>query len=522
MKQAIYREFRPKDFTRVVGQNHIVEILKNQIKTGNLGHAYLFSGIRGTGKTSCAKIFARAVNCLNPIDGNPCNECENCKMILNDKALEVVEMDAASNRRIDDIRELKEKVIYPPQLVKYKVYIIDEVHMLSAGAFNALLKTLEEPPSYVIFILATTEAHKIPITILSRCQRYDFHRISIDTIAARLSELLQAEGVEAEEKAVRYFAKAGDGSMRDALSLLDQCIAFYLGQTLTYDKVLEVLGAVDTEVFSRLLRRILAGDVTAAIRILEELIIGGRELSQFVGDFTWYMRNLLLVKTSDNPEEAIDVSSDNLKLLKEESEMTDVDTLMRYIRIFSELSNQIKYATQKRILIEINVIKLCKPEMEKDYTSLIDRVDSLEKKLEKGVVVAQSQSPRQGSEVTASEEIAKMELPKAIPEDIKQIIGNWKGILSQLTGITKTYLNKAVPTLGPNNCLLLVFEDPNAYEYISENRSECQDSLKMMIAERIGKEVELQVKQNDTGHASEEIYPDLRQLINFEIEEDDF
>lgn len=206
--------------------------------------------------------------------------------------------------------------------------------MLSTGAFNALLKTLEEPPSYVIFILATTEAHKIPITILSRCQRYDFHRISIDTIAARLSELLKVEGVEAEEKAIRYVAKAGDGSMRDALSLLDQCIAFYLGQTLTYDKVLDVLGAVDTEVFSRLLRKVLAGDVTSAIRILEELIVGGRELSQFVGDFTWYMRNLLLVKTSDNPEEAIDVSSENLKLLKEESEMTDSDTLMRYIRIF--------------------------------------------------------------------------------------------------------------------------------------------------------------------------------------------
>ena len=234
------------------------------------------------------------------------------------------------------------------------------------------------------------------------------------------------------------------------------------------------------------------------------------------------MRNLLLVKTSENPEEAIDVSSDNMKLLKEESTMLDVETLMRYIRIFSELGNQIKYATQKRILIEINVIKLCKPEMEKDYTSLVDRVDSLEKKLEKGIVVAQSQSPRQGGEVTAAEEVAKMELPKAIPDDIRQVTTNWKGILSQLTGITKTYLNKAVPTLGPNNCLLLVFEDPNAYEYISENRSECQDSLKMMIADRIGKEVELQVKHNDTGHASEEVYPDLRQLINIEIEEDDF
>ncbi len=277
--------------------------------------------------------------------------------------MNVIEIDAASNNGVDNIREIREEVAYRPTEGNYKVYIIDEVHMLSTGAFNALLKTLEEPPSYVIFILATTEAHKIPITILSRCQRYDFHRITIDTIAERLDELLKIEGVEAEEKAVRYVAKAGDGSMRDALSLLDQCIAFYLGQTLTYDKVLEVLGAVDTEVFSKLLRKVLQGDVTGAIRTLEDLIIGGRELGQFVGDFTWYMRNLLLVKTSENPEEAIDVSSENLKLLREESEMVDVETLMRYIRIFSDLSSQIRYSTQKRVLVEIALIKLCRPAM---------------------------------------------------------------------------------------------------------------------------------------------------------------
>ena len=484
---ALYRKFRPQEFEDVKGQDHIVTTLKNQIKADRIGHAYLFCGTRGTGKTTIAKIFAKAVNCEHPVDGSPCGECPTCKAIAAGSSMNVIEIDAASNNGVDNIRQIREEVEYRPTEGKYKVYIIDEVHMLSIGAFNALLKTLEEPPSYVIFILATTEAHKIPITILSRCQRYDFRRISID-----------------------------------ALSLLDQCIAFYLGQELTYEKVLETLGAVDTEVFSRLLRQILDKNVTGAIQVIDGMVIEGREMGQFVTDFTWYLRNLLLVQSSDNMEDVLDISADNLALLKEEAEMVDPEILMRYIRIFSELSNQIKYATQKRILIEINVIKLCKPEMEKDYTSLIDRVDSLEKKLEKGVVVAQSQSPRQGSEVTASEEIAKMELPKAIPEDIKQIIGNWKGILSQLTGITKTYLNKAVPTLGPNNCLLLVFEDPNAYEYISENRSECQDSLKMMIAERIGKEVELQVKQNDTGHASEEIYPDLRQLINFEIEEDDF
>lgn len=265
--------------------------------------------------------------------------------------------------------------------------------MLSIGAFNALLKTLEEPPSYVIFILATTEAHKIPITILSRCQRYDFRRISIDTIAGRLTDLMEKEQVNVEERAIRYIAKAADGSMRDALSLLDQCIAFYLGQELTYEKVLETLGAVDTEVFSRLLRQILDKNVTGAIQVIDGMVIEGREMGQFVTDFTWYLRNLLLVQSSDNMEDVLDISADNLALLKEEAEMVDPEILMRYIRIFSELSNQIKYATQKRILIEINVIKLCKPEMEKDYTSLIDRVDSLEKSWKKVLLLHNPKAP---------------------------------------------------------------------------------------------------------------------------------
>lgn len=240
---ALYRKFRPSEFEDVKGQDHIVKTLRNQINAGRIGHAYLFCGTRGTGKTTIAKILAKAVNCEHPVDGSPCNECSICKSINNQTSMNVIEIDAASNNGVDNIREIVEEVQYSPTEGKYKVYIIDEVHMLSTGAFNALLKTLEEPPSYVIFILATTEAHKIPITILSRCQRYDFRRITIDTIATRLQELLDKEQVQAEEKAVRYVAKAGDGSMRDALSLLDRCIAFYLGETLTYDKVLEVLGA---------------------------------------------------------------------------------------------------------------------------------------------------------------------------------------------------------------------------------------------------------------------------------------
>ena len=380
---ALYRKFRPSTFDQVKGQDHIVQTLKNQINANRIGHAYLFCGTRGTGKTSVAKIFAKAVNCEHPVDGSPCNECETCRGITNGSAMNVIEIDAASNNGVDNIRQIRDEIQYSPSSGKYTVYIIDEVHMLSIGAFNALLKTLEEPPAYVIFILATTEPHKIPITILSRCQRYDFKRISIDTIAARLSELMEKESIEVEDKAIRYVAKAADGSMRDALSLLDQCIAFYLGQKLTYDNVLDVLGAVDNEIFSRLTRSVIDSDVTTSLNILDEIIMQGREPGQFVNDFIWYLRNLMLIKTSDDDEimEVIDASAERIEALKEEAQMVNVDVIMRYIRILSELSGQIKYSSQKRVLIEIALIKLAKPAMERDVSSLNNRIAILEKKI---------------------------------------------------------------------------------------------------------------------------------------------
>ena len=284
---ALYRKFRPVEFEDVKGQEHIITTLKNQIEANRIGHAYLFCGTRGTGKTTVAKIFAKAVNCEHPVNGSPCGECAMCRSIAAGTSMNVIEIDAASNNGVDNIREIREEVAYRPTEGKYKVYIIDEVHMLSIGAFNALLKTLEEPPEYVIFILATTEVHKIPITILSRCQHYDFKRISIETITDRMRDLMQEEQVEVEEKALRYVAKAADGSMRDALSLLDQCIAFYLGQKLTYDNVLEVLGAVDTDVFSRLLRSVIRRDVPKVLDIVDDLVMQGRELTQLATDFTW-------------------------------------------------------------------------------------------------------------------------------------------------------------------------------------------------------------------------------------------
>lgn len=513
---ALYRKFRPQEFEDVKGQEHIVTTLKNQIKADRIGHAYLFCGTRGTGKTTIAKIFAKAVNCEHPVDGSPCGECPSCKAIAEGTSMNVIEIDAASNNGVDNIREIREEVAYSPTEGKYKVYIIDEVHMLSIGAFNALLKTLEEPPSYVIFILATTEVHKIPITILSRCQRYDFKRITIDTIAARLTELMETEGVEVEEKAIRYIAKAGDGSMRDALSLLDQCIAFYLGQKLTYDNVLEVLGAVDTEVFSRMLRKIMEKDIPGVIALLEELIIQGREPGQFVVDFTWYLRNLLLVQSSDNMEDVLDISSDNLALLKEEAQMIEAAQLMRYIRIFSELSNQIRYATQKRVMIEIALIKLCKPQMEEDYGSLVERIAQLEKKVEEGVPVQMSAAPTQTAGTSPSTTPKpRPQLPKAIPEDVQQVVKNWNSILEGLSGMLKNYLRPAHLSLGGESQLLIVLDDEVAEGIV--NSDSHRQELKDAIAMKIGKEVEVKVQVNQTNRPFEESFPDISKLINMEV-----
>lgn len=526
---ALYRKFRPDNFDDVKGQDHIVTTLTNQIKANRIGHAYLFCGTRGTGKTTVAKILAKAVNCEHPVNGSPCNECAMCKAIQAGTAMNVIEIDAASNNGVDNIREIREEVAYRPTEGKYKVYIIDEVHMLSTGAFNALLKTLEEPPSYVIFILATTEAHKIPITILSRCQRYDFHRISIDTIAARLSELLTAEGVEAEEKAVRYVAKKGDGSMRDALSLLDQCISFYLGQVLTYDKVLDVLGAVDTEVFSRLLRKVLSGDVTGSIHVLEDLITGGRELGQFVSDFTWYMRNLLLVKTSENPEEAIDVSSENLKLLKEESGMTDVETLMRYIRIFSDLSNQIRFASQKRVLVEIALIKLCRPAMETNLDSVLDRLRVLEKQMEERpvqqVIVRESEAGgagEPGAAVTGAATAQQQKPQKAAPEDLQKIVAGWRAIVGQTTGLFKQSLQRAVPKYNGetgDSILYVEFQDFLGMNYV--DNPEAKKELQDIIVARTGKSVEIHMlvanKHQHTNLAQITVDDALRENIHMDI-----
>ncbi|MGI6057751.1 MAG: DNA polymerase III subunit gamma/tau [Bilifractor sp.] len=524
---ALYRKFRPTTFDEVKGQDHIVTTLKNQLKAGRIGHAYLFCGTRGTGKTTVAKILARAVNCESPLeDGSPCNECETCREILNGTSGNVIEIDAASNNGVDNIREIREEVQYRPTRGRYKVYIIDEVHMLSTGAFNALLKTLEEPPEYVIFILATTEVNKIPVTILSRCQRYNFHRITIDTITARLQELLKKEGVEAEEKAVRYVAKAADGSMRDALSLLDQCIAFYLGEKLTYEKVLDVLGTVDTEVFSKLLRRVIDGDASGAIRILNEMVRDGKEMGQLVTDFTWYLRNLMLVQNSDDLEDVLDVSSENLKQLKEESTMIDSSGLMRYIRILSDLSNQLRYATQKQILTETALIRLCRPQMDTDLSGVLDRIRQLEKKLESGVFMQAPASAPAAEKVTdvpgrsmKDGTVQKPEAVKAAPEDLRRIRAEWKKIAGMTREPLHAYLEKAVPkydSASGSNVLYLSMEDDISRTQVNDESR--KEELKAVIRELTGKEVEIEAVAPDAG--GEKILTDIpvEEMLEAEIQ----
>ena len=540
---ALYRKFRPSEFADVKGQDHIITTLQNQIRANRIGHAYLFCGTRGTGKTTVAKIFAKAVNCEHPVDGSPCGECETCRSIAAGTSMNVIEIDAASNNGVDNIREIREEVAYRPTEGRYKVYIIDEVHMLSIGAFNALLKTLEEPPEYVIFILATTEVHKIPITILSRCQHYDFKRISIETITDRMKELMDTEHVEVEDKALRYIAKAADGSMRDALSLLDQCIAFYMGQKLTYDNVLEVLGAVDTDVFSRLLRKVIDRDVAGVLDVVDDLVMQGRELTQLAADFTWYLRNLLLVKTSDNIEDVLDVSTENMAQLKEEAQMIEPDMLFRYIRIFSELSNQLKYATQKRVMLEVALIKLCTPAMENTQDSLLDRIRAVEEKVEKGIdaaAVIQAQGgygagygqdsayggaggngagmPGGGSGAAGSAGVCK-ELPNAIPEDVQEVVKNFRSIAGEASGILRGYLKKARLSLGGDNRLMIVLPDPLSESVVG--REDHVQELENLIEQRIGKKVEVEVRHVEEGRHFEDTFVDIEQKINMEITVED-
>lgn len=526
---ALYRKWRPDNFEDVKGQDHVVTTLKNQIISDRIGHAYLFCGTRGTGKTTIAKIFAKAVNCEHPVDGSPCGECEMCKSITENRSMNVIEIDAASNNGIDYIRQIRDDVKHPPIEGRFTVYIIDEVHALSKDAFNALLKTLEEPPSYIIFIMATTEVQSVLPTIVSRCQRFDFKRISIETITGRLRELADAENVQVEDKALRYIAKSADGGMRDALSMMDMCISFYYGKELTYDKVLEVLGAVDTEIYSELLRYVIYGNIKEAFKIIESVIFEGRDLTQFVNDFSWYLRNLMLVKTSDNDiEEVLDMTNESYLRMRRESDALELDVIMRYIRIFSELANEIKYASQKRIMLEMAIIRLCKPAMENDLESLTDRIRQLEEKIANGVTVSAVTSvdavaESQVASATPAKPVKKAPLPDALSEDVKKAPVIWPKVVSKIDdGFIKNMLTSVNLTAREGNRLSIVMLNEITAKMLNE--PETKSKINDLIDAEIGGHVEIEIISQPEGQRFSDTFTDLRSLsekIGFEIEEEE-
>lgn len=382
---ALYREWRPKTFADVVGQEHITVTLKNQIKNSRIAHAYLLCGTRGTGKTSTAKIFSKAVNCLNLQDGEPCNECEMCKKVNNGLSIDVIEMDAASKRRLEDIKDVIENVKYPPQEGKYKVYIMDEVHMLTQEAVNAFLKTLEEPPSNVIFILATTDPQKLPITILSRCQKFDFRRIKSSSVFDRLSNIVKDQGVFADDKSLNLIARMCDGAMRDALSILDQAISMGEGK-VEYNGVVTMLGLVSNENLLKLTEGIIERNVEVSMRTIDDIVFSGKDIYTFIRDMITHMRNILMVKVSQNPEEILDMSEENINFIKEQAQKIRIEEIMRDIRILQDAEEQSKWTKQSRIYLELAVIKMCKIEYDTSKEVMLSRLNKIEEALKDGEI----------------------------------------------------------------------------------------------------------------------------------------
>lgn len=384
---ALYRKYRPNDFEGLIGQEHIVKTLVNQIQTDRLGHAYLFTGTRGTGKTSAAKIFAKAINCLNPKNGSPCGECECCKAIADPSNIDVIEIDAASNNGVNEIRDLREKVQYPPVSCKYKVYIVDEVHMLTGAAFNALLKTLEEPPKHAVFILATTEVHKIPATILSRCMRFDFRLIANERIAELISKIYDEQGKAYEKEAVFAIAKAGEGSIRDALSIADTAISYGTGK-LTYDDVMEILGSSNTELMYQFISKTINGESGAVLSLINQMCSLGKSIGVLIKDITAIIRDLLVIKTCSNPNSILSLPKDKFDVLYNIAGSTNEQRLLRMLEIFSDAENSLKYTNHTRVVFETASVKAARPDSDYNLDALMARIKELEAKLEQGVKVS--------------------------------------------------------------------------------------------------------------------------------------
>lgn len=523
MHKALYRAYRPQTFEDVVGQEHIIRTLKNQIENDNVGHAYLFSGTRGTGKTSTAKIFARAVNCTESIKQEPCNKCDVCKDILNDNIMDVIEIDAASNNSVDDIRELRESVKYSPAKAKYKVYIIDEVHMLSQGAFNALLKTLEEPPSYIIFILATTEPHKIPATILSRCQRFDFKRVTVKDMSDRMKKICNEENIEIEDKALNLISRNSQGALRDALSILDQCISFG-DDKIEYKDVVELLGTVNVEQLFEMAKCIINQDTKKSLQILNEFVIWGKDIRNLINDLIDHFRNLMVCKVSTDLDEIISLPEETVNLLKEQAESVDINDLIRILNILSVTQDNIKTSSNPRVLAEVTMMKIAQPMFDESKESLIKRIENLEKTIESGNIKVSTTNISNNIEEDEKDNIVEEVVYENVKsEDVKLIEASWDKIR---INIKQDKQNKQMPVyflLGDvqsfnvsNNILYIIYgdgfafakkrlSDPQTLQYIEKviretiNRS---FSIKVILESEVNNiKLELQNDKQDEGEA---------------------
>lgn len=487
---TLYRKWRSRTFDEIRGQDAIIKTLKNQVANKRTSHAYLFCGTRGTGKTSVAKIMARAVNCENPVEGNPCNICEICQSILNDSSMNVQEIDAASNNGVDNIREIRQQVNYPPTTGSKKVYIIDEVHMLSSGAFNALLKTLEEPPEYVIFILATTEVQKIPITVLSRCQRYDFKRIEVSKISEHLLDICREENILIEEKAIQFISQKADGAMRDALSLLDECSAYYQNQNIRYDNVLEILGASDISIHLIFFQAMIRKDFEKVLEIVQELIFSGRELVQFTVDFIWFLRNLLIMKSTQIAGEILELSEENTELMMEEVARVSKEAILRYIRILSELLTKLKHSSQKRVLFEVEIIRLMTPQMEMELDSALERITQLEQNLENGMILKtpiplEEKISQKIENKTIENKEKQVKLSQASYDDFMSLRKEWGYVIASLRSVNMNLFQDTILEAREDGSIEIIFGNKDTLELAK--RYQAIEEIERYIEKIMGK-----------------------------------